>query len=337
MILSGIKKKIGFLMVLMLGIFVLPFPNRIQADTGKIYTCKINPSYAHPVTGNVEDSGGKSSMATGQGMVEGVLGSTGMLEVTDSGKCYLTITMSLIDYTSQQSFKVQKRGETAWSDTKMGVTSKGKDGNGTTANICIEIPDENSIVRGTMYVEPMGRNVIFYFYPSDFKEGKPDNMKAAIVTGKSSKTAKGTEKSEKNSASGDSNNDNNGNEQIESRSEQESAADNSGNSATGNSGNSVTGNSSNPAADNSNNSVTDNNSDSVKGLSLSTDQNSGETISGESSSNNGTEASRSMGEEIFILTISITLAGLILICASVCAIYFCRRNWNRWGGDMFED
>ena len=67
----------------------------------------IHPCYAHPVTGEIEDSGGEASYATGQGMVEGAVYTTGILEVTDSGNYYLTIRLSLMDYTSNHSFWVQ--------------------------------------------------------------------------------------------------------------------------------------------------------------------------------------------------------------------------------------
>lgn len=91
------------------------------------------------------------------------------MEETDSGNFYLTIRMSLMDYTSGHSFQVQNWGDTAWQDTAAGITRNGSDTNGTTADICIQVPSENSIVRGTMYVEPMGRWVIWYMYLSDFK------------------------------------------------------------------------------------------------------------------------------------------------------------------------
>ena len=37
----------------------------------RVYTCKLNRQYKHPVTGVIEDTGGESAFATGQGMVEG--------------------------------------------------------------------------------------------------------------------------------------------------------------------------------------------------------------------------------------------------------------------------
>lgn len=46
---------------------------KAYAASGTVYSCTINRCYAHPVTGVIEDSGGESSYATGQGMVEGCI------------------------------------------------------------------------------------------------------------------------------------------------------------------------------------------------------------------------------------------------------------------------
>ena len=40
-----------------------------------------------------------------------------------------------------------------------------------------------------MYVEPMGRDVIFYLYPSNYSEGNNTDMNATMVTESSNGTA----------------------------------------------------------------------------------------------------------------------------------------------------
>lgn len=107
---------------------------------------------------------------------------TGILEVTDSGEYYLTIRMSLMDLTSGHSFWVQNVGDSGWSTPAMGITGNGSDSNGNTADICIQVPSENCVVRGSMYVDLMGRDVIFYCYPSNFSEGNNTDMNATMVT-----------------------------------------------------------------------------------------------------------------------------------------------------------
>lgn len=176
------KKRIRIFLTCLLGILMIGMPFTAHADAGNVYTCKITPGYAHPVTGKIEDSGGSSSKATGQGMVESAVQSKGLLEVTQSGSYYLSFTMSLQDYAKNFEFSVQKKGDSGWTKKSATKTGTGSDGNGSTANYCIEVPSESTIVRCSMYVQPMGRNVIFYFYPSDYTAGNTSGMKATHVT-----------------------------------------------------------------------------------------------------------------------------------------------------------
>ncbi len=153
----------------------------VLAANGAVYTCQIVPCYAHPVTGVIEDSGGEAAYATGQGMVESALYTTGIIEVLQDGTFYLTIRLSLMDYTSGHSFWVQNVGDSGWSTPAVGVTATGSDSNGSTADVCIQVPSENCVVRGSMYVEPMGRDVVFYFYPTNYTEGNSTNMLSTMI------------------------------------------------------------------------------------------------------------------------------------------------------------
>lgn len=175
-------RKICAAVLMSICLLAMGQPVQVHAASGTVYSCSITPSYRHPVTGVVEDSGGEASYATGQGMVEGCVYTTGMLEVTDAGEYYLTFRMSLVDYTTNHAFQVQNVGDSGWSSTGMAVTATGTDTNGTTADICIQVPSESCVVRGSMYVTPMGRNVIFYFYPSNYTEGNTTGMTPSMVT-----------------------------------------------------------------------------------------------------------------------------------------------------------
>ena len=127
----------------------------VKAASGNVYSCQIARTYQHPVTGKVEDSGGSSSKATGQGMVEGAISSKGLLEVTDSGDYYLTFRISLVDYTSNLTFSVQKRGTSGFQVQSVTQTATGKDNNGTTKDLRIKLPSQDSIIRCSMYVNRM--------------------------------------------------------------------------------------------------------------------------------------------------------------------------------------
>ena len=318
---------------------------KAYAASGTVYSCTINRCYAHPVTGVIEDSGGESSYATGQGMVEGCVYSNGILEVTDDGAYYLTIRMSLMDYTSGHSFQVQNVGDSGWSTpSEIGITGNGSDSNGTTADVCMRVPSENCVVRGSMYVEPMGRDVIFYLYPSNFSEGNNTDMNATLVTG--------------NSASGDTDaqvNDDGNSSDAETSSGGGSLSSGSGDSSLKSSSkdsdskdsdkteekdadtddkeskeleSSITVTATPEAQETP--STDSSTLDSASGLSLSTAEDAEDTGADADSTENS-------GNRIFQIALAIVISGLILIGVAAAVVYFFRKNWNRWGGAQDDD
>ena len=262
----------------------------VKAASGNVYSCQIARTYQHPVTGKVEDSGGNSSKATGQGMVEGAISSKGLLEVTDSGDYYLTFRISLVDYTSDLTFSVQKRGESRFQAQSVTQTATGKDNNGTTKDLRIKLPSQDSIIRCSMYVKPMGRNVIFYFYPGNYTTGNSVGMKALMVT---------TSNTNNTSNTSNANNTNSTASQQTTTASQESTAKSN-----------------------------DDSLNSAQGLSLST--------APKTTTKKKTSSEKSVGTWILILTVSMTLSGLILLGVAAVIVYYFRKNWDKWGDDQDE-
>ena len=297
---------------------------KAYAASGTVYSCTINRCYAHPVTGVIEDSGGESSYATGQGMVEGCVYSNGILEVSDDGAYYLTIRMSLMDYTSGHSFQVQTVGDSGWSTpSEIGITGNGSDSNGTTADVCMRVPSENCVVRGSMYVEPMGRDVIFYLYPSNYSEGNNTDMNATMVTESSDGTAV--------ESSGSGSVDNSGSTSSGSSSLQSSGSSDKSSSSSSSSKkleSSIT-EAAKPSSDSSS-LDTENPVNSSEGLSLSTAKDG----TSDSDSDSGNTSS---GNRIFQIALAVVVTGLILLGAVSGVIYFFRKNWKRWGGAEDDD
>lgn len=291
-----------------------------------MYSCVINRCYRHPITKVIEDSGGENSYATGQGMVEGCVYSNGILEVTDDGAYYLTIRMSLMDYTSGHSFQVQNVGDSGWSTpSEIGITGNGSDSNGTTADVCMRVPSENCIVRGEMYVEPMGRNVIFYLYPSDYSEGNNTDMNATMVTESSNGTAV--------ESSGSGSVDNSGTSGNSSLGSGNSSLQSSGSSDKSSSSSKKLESSVKEAAKSNSDSSsldTENAVNSAEGLSLSTAKDG-------TSDSNSDSGNTSSGNRIFQIALAVVVTGLILLGAVSGVIYFFRKNWRRWGGAEDND
>lgn len=297
-----LRKRISILAVMMFVIIFAFAVQNVSAATGNVYTCKITASYQHPVTGKIEDSGGSQSKTTGQGMVEGSVFSKGMMEVTQSGENYLTFRMSLIDYTSKHSFSVQKRGASGWNNASVVQTGNGKDNNGKTADLRMKIPSKDCIIRCSMYVNPMGRNVIFYFYPSSVTEGNSTGMKNLIVTEQASQANSSTQRMQ---TTGET-----------------TAADT--NPAT------TTAAATTQTKQTATTASGDETLNEAQGLSLSTAPKTTSKKDGSS----GKE--KSAGTWILILTMSMTFSGLILLFVAAGIVYYYRKNWERWGADKDE-
>lgn len=323
--------------ILLLSLLLFPIKN-VEAASGSIYTCKMNPSYSHPVTGQVEDAGGSSSSTTGQGMVEGAIGSKGILEVTDNGEYYLTFQLGLMDYSSKQSFGVQNINDSGWNTVSATVTGNGSDSSGKTADMRIQVPSESCIIRCSMYVEPMGRNVIFYFYPSDYTAGNSTNMKAGIVT-QSSTSSSGTEDAQGNgttasSSSASSGTSDNQRNSAAAQSQSEAAKSNAGTSngaglsgTDASSSSSSSGVASDSSLQNSGAGNADSTEDSLKdtqGLSLS-------TASDTDTSESDNSSSTGIVEIILAVCAGVTISGLILLFTGAYIVYIFRKNWKRWG------
>lgn len=326
------KKRAGFLaavMVILAGVWTAAVP--AEAASGNVYTCAVHPCYVHPVTGVIEDSGGEASYATGQGMVDGVVYPTGILELTDSGEYYLTVRFSLMDQTSGHSFWVQNVGDSGWSAPAAGVTGSGTDGNGTTADICIQVPSENCVVRVSMYVDPMGRDVIFYLYPSDYTAGNSTDMNATIVTassGSGEATADSTASGSGSAGAASAGSGISGLPGASVQSGQGSSASGSSDTEAGDSSTEAPALSSSIDKAAQPTTSTDTELNDAQGLSLST---------GADASEEAEETGSSGGSSAFAIGAAVTVSGLILMGTAAVIVYFFRKNWKRWGGGYDDD
>ena len=330
------KRLAAFLLAALLGFLPLSalWQVPVRAEAGTVYSCTINRCYAHPVTGEIEDSGGEASYATGQGMVEGAVAAQGLLEITDSGAYYLTFRISLVDFTSGHSFSVQSTGESGWSAVTPSVTANGTDSNGTTSDLCIQVPGENCVVRGSMYVTPMGRDVVFYFYPNNFTEGNTTDMTAAMVTeGAGESQALAEEAVQTGAGSGgqgqpdSQENTGDGQDSTEEAGEKEKTAEETASKETVSkeSVSKETRTDTTGQGEDSQSGSSDEQLNSAQGLSLST---APETAAEDS----GGSAGITLWGLMAAVTISMTVSGLILMAAGAFIVYYFRKNWRRWGG-----
>ena len=356
------RKQRRYILVLMTMIlYIAGCYISVHAESGAVYSCTINRSYGNPVTGEVEDSGGESSYATGQGMVESAVYSQGLMEVTDSGNYYLTLRLSLLDYTSGHTFAVQNVGDSGWMDTATAVTANGSDSSGSTADVCMQVPSENCIVRISMYVSPMGRDAVFFVYPTNYSEGNSVGMNPYFVTESGDNGASyGSENNSGSVADQTGNTQTSDTQQSSNNSQALAALQNAGNNAQQNVNQTDTDgkNTDQTKEDEKKQSDQEQKSDKNNDT-LNSEETAGTTdpteSAGEAELNNaqglslstasGSTASvseKTNGEisvsPYFMLGLTIVISGLILILATALVVWYFRRNWRRWGGeDDYDD
>ena len=166
-------------MVVMLALVASITAIQVFAASHGIYTATATPHYKHPNTGAIEDSGGEGSSVLGQSMVDSATDTQALVEVDANGNTYATIRLNLSQYTSNQQFYIDTTGNGSYS--AVSATVMQEDYANDTTDYRIQVPSENTIIRCTMYVEPMGRNVVWYITLSNLQSGSGDFITSITV------------------------------------------------------------------------------------------------------------------------------------------------------------
>lgn len=138
-----------------------------------IYIATASPHYKHPVTGVIEDSGGEGSAVLGQSMTESALYNKALVEVDNKGTTYITVRLKLMDNIENPEFEVDGKSVSA--------SLMQEDYTKNTADYRMKVPSEKSIIKCSMYVVPMGRQVKFFITVSDLTSGSGDFITSVTV------------------------------------------------------------------------------------------------------------------------------------------------------------
>lgn len=168
----------SMVMVLVLATSIIALP-ALAASNG-IYIATATPHYRHPTTGVIEDSGGKSSEVLGQSMTESATYNQALVEVDENGRTYVTVRLKLMDNIQNPSFSVD--------DSAVSASLMQEDYNNNTADYRMRVNSEYSVIRCSMYVVPMGRQVIFYITVSNLQSGSGDFITSITVNPNSQTT-----------------------------------------------------------------------------------------------------------------------------------------------------
>ena len=186
------------MLALVAGITAIP----AYAASHGIYTATATPHYRNPLTGKIEDSGGEDSEVLGQSMTESATYTKALVEVDSNGNTYITVRLKLMDNIQNPTFMVD--GSTTSASLMQ------EDYSANTADYRMKVASENSVIRCSMYVVPMGRDVIFFITVSNLNSGSGDFVTSISVNNNKSNNSSNNENSSNNSYNnGNSSNNNN--------------------------------------------------------------------------------------------------------------------------------
>lgn len=222
------------MLALVAGITAIP----TYAVSNGIYTATATPHYKHPKTGVIEDSGGSNSAVLGQSMTESATDTHALVEADSDGAVYVTVRLKLMDNITNPTFRVD--------DKDVSATLMQEDYTYNTADYRMRVNSENSIIRCSMYVVPMGRNVIFYITVSNLQSGSGDFVTSITVNNQQQNNNNNSNNSNNNNR----NNSNNGNNSGSNNDNGGNSNSNNNNSNNNNSDNNVNNNNANNSTNN---------------------------------------------------------------------------------------
>lgn len=194
------------MLALVAGITAIP----AYAASNGIYTATATPHYRNPLTGKIEDSGGEDSEVLGQSMTESATDTKALVEVDSNGNTYVTVRLKLMDNIQNPTFKVD--------GSSVSASLMQEDYSANTADYRMKVASENSVIRCSMYVVPMGRDVIFFITVSNLNSGSGDFVTSIAVNNNKSNNSSNNANSSNNSYSNNNsgNNNNSSYEPVES-------------------------------------------------------------------------------------------------------------------------
>lgn len=185
------------MLALVAGITAIP----AYAASNGIYTATATPHYRNPLTGKIEDSGGEDSEVLGQSMTESATYTKALVEVDSNGNTYITVRLKLMDNIQNPTFKVD--------GSSVSASLMQEDYSANTADYRMKVESENSVIRCSMYVVPMGRDVIFFITVSNLNSGSGDFVTSISVNNNKSNNSSNNANSSNNSYSNNNSGNNN--------------------------------------------------------------------------------------------------------------------------------
>lgn len=147
----------------------LPAPAFAAVDAG-VYTAAVSATYENPDTGVIEDSGGEANAALGASMVSGIMQPQALVEKAGEGNVTVTLRLYQADMLGDFAASADTTGSGAFGAEVVGERVQ-QNADTNMVDVRFTAPSEDATIRCTMYVEPMGRSVIYFVKLGGFEPG----------------------------------------------------------------------------------------------------------------------------------------------------------------------
>ena len=135
-------------------------------------------------------------------MTESATYTKALVEVDSNGNTYITVRLKLMDNIQNPTFKVD--------GSSVSASLMQEDYSANTADYRMKVSSENSVIRCSMYVVPMGRDVIFFITVSNLKSGSGDFVTSITVNNNSNNNKSNNNSNNANSSNNSYSNNNSG-------------------------------------------------------------------------------------------------------------------------------
>ena len=144
-----------------------------------VFTATAAANYANPDTGAIEDAAGESNTTLGQSMVTGIVQPVALVEKDAQGKTFVTLRFKLANDIGDVlvATDASNSGQFGAESAAQNMQSLAEDEMG---DYRFEVPDENATIRVNMFVEPMGRNVVYFVKLDSLVEGNPGGFVESV-------------------------------------------------------------------------------------------------------------------------------------------------------------
>lgn len=134
-------------------------PLSASALSEGVYTAGVVTSYYNPDTGEVDD-GGTANAALGEGMCRSATAKTALVE-SDGTNTWVTVRL-LLQSNCKNVALYTRNGYNSYS--KVNYTVMQENAGEDSIDYRFKVSDAGVMMKGTMYVTPMGRDVVWYLY-----------------------------------------------------------------------------------------------------------------------------------------------------------------------------